>query len=225
MHWNFQNARDAFSVATGNDSAYNDATFNVTYVDSHDYGPDGAEKIRYNEGTDAWKENMSLLFTFRGIPCIYYGSEVEFQKGMTIDEGPNLALANSGRAYFGDYLEGDVTASGFGEYSASGRVQQTLSATLSQHLIKLNKIRLAVPALRRGQYSRVESNGMAFVRRYTANGTDSIACVVISGSASFSGVPNGTYLDMYSGHTYNVTNGTLPASAEGRGNVAIYVRQ
>lgn len=33
MHWNFNSARDAFSVAVNNDQYYNDATFNVTYVD------------------------------------------------------------------------------------------------------------------------------------------------------------------------------------------------
>ena len=104
MHWNFQYARDAFNVAVGNDRFYNDASYNVMYVDSHDYGPDGIEKVRYNMGTNAWKENMSLMFTFRGVPCIYYGSEVEFQKGKTIDEGPNIALKDSGRAYFGNLV-------------------------------------------------------------------------------------------------------------------------
>ncbi|MCR4911511.1 MAG: Ig-like domain-containing protein [Bacilli bacterium] len=223
MHWNFQNARDAFGVAVGSDKYYNDATYNVVYVDSHDYGPDGAEKIRYNEGTDAWKENMSLMFTFRGVPCIYYGSEIEFQKGKTIDEGPNLALANSGRAYYGDNLEGNVTASDFGVFAASGKVNETLNATLSQHLIKLNKIRLAVPALRRGQYSTdaIQSSGMAFVRCYQ----NSFACVAISGGATFNNIPNGTYKDMYSGEVVNVGNGSLSTSVSGRGNVKIFVKQ
>ncbi len=39
MHWSFANARDAFSMGKDNDSVYNDATWNVTYVDSHDYAP------------------------------------------------------------------------------------------------------------------------------------------------------------------------------------------
>ena len=222
MHWNFQHASDAFNLAKSTDQYYNDATYNVTYVDSHDYGPDGAEKIRYNEGTNAWKENMALLFTFRGIPCIYYGSEIEFQAGKTIDEGPNIALANSGRAYFGDHLEGTVTATGFGTYTASGTVQTTLNHTLAKHLQTLNKIRLSVPALRRGQYTTSGVNGnMAFIRRYN----DSIACVAISGGASFNGLPNGTYVDRISGASVNVTNGTLSCSISGQGSVAIYVKQ
>uniref|UniRef100_UPI0025D71C6D hypothetical protein n=1 Tax=Prevotella sp. TaxID=59823 RepID=UPI0025D71C6D len=63
-------------------------------------------------GTDAqWAENLSLLFTFRGIPCIYYGSEIGFRRGKVIDKGPNGPLSNTGRAYFGGYITGDVEAS------------------------------------------------------------------------------------------------------------------
>lgn len=57
------------------------------YVDSHDYGPDSSQTTRYNSGTQAWAENLNLIFTFRGIPCLYYGGEVEFQKGQVIDVG------------------------------------------------------------------------------------------------------------------------------------------
>ena len=221
MHWNFQYARDAYNVAVNNDKYYNDATYNVVYVDSHDYGPDGAEKIRYNEGTNAWKENMSLMFTFRGVPCIYYGSEIEFQKGKTIDEGPNLALADSGRAYYGDHLEGSVTASDFGVYSASGTVNTTLGKTLSKHLQMLNKIRLKVPALRRGQYKSF--GDLKFVRRYTESGKDSVAAVAISGGCTFTGLPNGSYVDLVSGNRVNVSGGTLSANVSGQGNLAVYV--
>ncbi len=220
MHWNFQHAGDAYRVARDNDNVYNDATYNVVYVDSHDYGPDGIEKVRYNQGTDAWKENMSLMFTFRGVPCLYYGSEIEFKKGMTIDEGPNIALENSGRAYFGDHLQGNVTATDFGVYSASGTVQSTLNYTLAQHVRQLNKIRLKVPALRRGQYTG--GSNMSFVRRYTKGNIDSLAVVAISEGASFSGLPHGTYVDLITGNRVNV-DGTLNISLSGQGSVAIYV--
>ncbi|MBO4682402.1 MAG: hypothetical protein J5618_00905, partial [Bacilli bacterium] len=228
MHWNFESAQNAFNVAVGNDQYYNDSTYNVVYVDSHDYGPDGIQKVRFNMGTNAWKENMSLMFTFRGIPCVYYGSEIEFQAGKTIDEGPNIALADSGRAYFGDNITGNVSVSGFGKYSgATGKMATTLNSTLSKHLQKLNQARLSCIALRRGQYtnSNFSGNGIGFTRRYTSGGTDSIACVVISGSGSFSGLPNGTYKDLYSGSTYQVNGGTLQANATGQGNVAIFVKQ
>ena len=48
------------------------------------------------------------------------------------------------------YLTGDVQAKDFGNYTATGNVAATLNHDLSQHLIRLNKIRQAVPALRKG---------------------------------------------------------------------------
>ena len=227
MHWNFKDANSAFGTALGEDAAFNDSTWNVVYVDSHDYAPDACQKVRYEYGTQAWAENMDLMFTFRGIPCIYYGSEVEFQKGQTIDPGLTAPLSTTGRAYYGDYLEGSVTASDFSEYTASGTVKNTLSSPLSVHLQQLNKIRRAVPALQKGQYttsSNYVSNGnMAFIRRYTADGTDSLACVAISGGATFKNIPNGKYIDAVTGDVKNVTNGTLTVSSIGKANMRVYV--
>ena len=224
MHWNFQYARDAFNVAVNNDQYYNDSTYNVMYVDSHDYGPDGISEVRYNMGTTAWAENLNLIFTFRGIPCLYYGSEIEFQKGKTIDKGPEIALANSGRAYYGGHMEGNVNATDFGSYSASGTVANTLNSTLCKHLMKLNKIRQAIPALSMGQYSRNGVSGeMAFIRRYTSGSTDSLALVAVSGSATFTNVPNGTYVDVVSGHEITVSNGRLSTSSISQGNLRVYV--
>ena len=224
MHWNFQYARDSFNLAKNTDQYYNDATYNVVYVDSHDYGPDCISTVRYNMGTQAWAENMSLMFTFRGIPCIYYGSEIEFQKGIQIDVGPNAKLSETGRAYYGDHLEGDVTATDFGEFSASGTVQNTLTSALSQHLIKLNKIRQAIPALSMGQYTTENVTGdMAFIRRYTDETTDSLALCTISNNATFKNIPNGKYIDAVTGDVQNVTNGTLTVSSLTKGNLRVYV--
>lgn len=224
MHWTFGSASGAFNTAKSGDKYYNDATWNVVYVDSHDYGP-GTE-ARYNGGTQAWAENMCLMFTFRGIPCLYYGSEVEFQKGVDIDIGPEGPLSGTGRAYFGDYLEGDVSATDFGEYSASGTVADTLNSTLSQQLIKLNKIRRAVPALQKGQYSVTGVTGdMCFKRGYTdpESGEKSFACVAITNAAKFTSIPNGTYIDAVTGETKEVTDGTMSISAPGKGNCRVYV--
>ncbi len=222
MHWNFDTARGAFGMANGWDHTYQDATYNVVYVDSHDYGPQNQEKFRYQGGTDAWKDNMSLLFTFRGVPCIYYGSEIEFKKGAVIDVGPNADLEDTGRAYFGDHIVGSVTPTGFGTYSnASGNLATTLNSTLSKHLQKLSQARLKSMALRRGQYTTdgISGSGMAFIRKYN----DSVAAVVIDGNANFSGLPDGTYTDLYNGGTVNVSGGRLSADASNHG-VRIYVK-
>ena len=226
MHWNFKNARDAFSVALAGDHSYNDPTWNVTYVDSHDYAPDCApEGERFNQDQKVWAENLNLMFTFRGIPCIYYGSEIEFKKGKNIDPAnQKTTFEESGRAYYGENLEGDVTATDFGEYTASGTVAETLKHPLAQHIIRLNKIRRAIPALQKGQYSTegVSGDGMAYKRRYTDNKTDSFVCVSVSGGATFTGVPAGKYVDAITGDTIN-SDGTLTIPAIEQGNMRVYV--
>ena len=226
-HWNFTTASGAWGIAQpANDKYYNDATWNVVYVDSHDYAPDNApQDKRFSGSQDTWAENLALMFTHRGIPCLYYGSEVEFQKGKLIDQGTNISLQESGRAYFGGYIKGNVTTTDFAEYSnATGNLAVTLSHPLARHIQRLSKIRMAVPALRKGQYS-VEgcSGSFAFKRRYTDANTDSYALVCISGNATFSGILNGTYTDCVTGDIRNVTNGTLSVTCSGKGNLRVYV--
>ena len=225
MHWNFRSAAEAWGVKYG-DNLYNDATYNVVYVDSHDYAPDGApESTRFNQSQDTWAENLSLMFTFRGIPCIYYGSEIEFRKGSVIDNGPNIALRETGRAYFGGYIKGDINVTDFAQYNgASGNIAATLSHPLAMHIQRLNQIRAAVPALRKGQYSTDGCSGsFAFKRRYTDANTDSYVLVSISGGATFSNILNGTYVDCVTGDTKTVTNGSLTVSCSGKGNLRVYV--
>ncbi|MFF8414048.1 carbohydrate binding domain-containing protein [Streptomyces omiyaensis] len=224
MHMNFGDASNAFSNGKDSDDSYNDATYNVVYVDSHDYGPNKSSE-RYTGGTDAWAENMSLMWTFRGIPTLYYGSEIEFQKGQKIDCGPSCPLATTGRAYYGAHLAGTVTASDFSKVSeASGQVATTLQQPLVKHVQRLNEIRRAVPALQMGQYSTEGiSGGMAFKRRYTSGSTDSFALVTVSGGATYSGIPNGTYTDAVTGDVRTVTGGALTVGAPGKGNLRVYV--
>ena len=226
MHWNFGTASGAFNIAKSGDRLYNDATYNVVYVDSHDYAPlYPSEQTRFSGGTVAWAENLDLMFTFRGIPCLYYGSEIEFKKDCVIDVGPDAPLKNTGRAYYGGYITGDVTATGFGSYSnATGNMAATLSKPLARHIARLSQIRQKIPALRKGQYSTEGCNGtIAFKRRYTSGDIDSYALVAISGTATFSGVLNGTYTEVITGQTVTVNDGTLTSPEIAKGNMRIYV--
>jgi glycosidase len=228
MHWNFNNARDAYNVAVDGDKWYSDATWNVTYVDSHDYAPDGApENQRFAGSQDTWAENLNLMFTFRGIPTIYYGSEIEFMKGAPIDVGPNAPLSTTGRAYYGDKIEGNVKVDDFAQYSsASGNMKDTLNYPLSKHIQRLNLLRRKIPALRKGEYSTEGVSGsMAFKRRYTntTEGVDSFVLVSITDGATFSNIPNGKYVDAITGEVKNVTNGTLATPSVGKGNMRIFV--
>ena len=209
MHYNFNDAESAINIARQGDHYYNDASYNVVYVDSHDYCPGPNDGTRFNGNTEQWAENLSLMFTFRGIPCIYYGSEVEFKKGKPIDVGGvnnKTPRSESGRAYFGTYLEGNVTASDFCKYTATGNVAKTLDGDLSQHIIRLNQIRAAVPALRKGQYTWdgcTATGGYAFKRAYK----DSYACVALNGGGKFTNLPAGTYTELVTGESFSVAEG------------------
>lgn len=225
MHHSFKDIGSAWTIRQG-DKYYNDATMNVVYVDSHDYAPNGApESQRFAQPQATWAENLDLMFTFRGIPCLYYGSEIEFRKGKEIDRGTSEALRNTGRAYYGGYIKGDVSTTDFGRYSsATGNLKETLSHPLAQHIRRLNLIRAAVPALRKGQYSTDGCSGSyAFKRRYTDDKTDSYALVTINGDATFTNILNGTYTDCVTGDVRTVTNGTLKVNCSGKGNMRVYV--
>ena len=220
LHYNFGNAATAYRLAKSGDMKYNDATYNVVYVDSHDYGPGSGSRFG---GSDAqWAENLSLMFTFRGIPCLYYGSEVGFRRDVVIDRGPNGPLSETGRAYFGGYITGDVEASDFGDYKASGNVAASLNHDVAQHLIRLNKIRQAVPALRKGQWTDegcAANGGIAFKRAYK----DSYALVALNGGATFTDCPAGTYTDLVTGKTYTGSTITVDAP-NNQGQVRVLVK-
>ena len=221
LHYNFGNAATAYGLAKSGDMKYNDATFNVVYVDSHDYGPGSGSRFG---GSDAqWAENLSLMFTFRGIPCLYYGSEVGFRRDVVIDRGPNGPLSETGRAYFGGYITGDVEASDFGEYKATGNAAASLNHDVAQHLIRLNKIRQAVPALRKGQWTSdgctPANGGIAFKRAYK----DSYALVALNGGATFTDCPAGTYTDLVTGKTYTGSTITVDAP-NNQGQVRVLVK-
>lgn len=229
VHYNFSNVGSAYGLATSGDKYYNDATWNVVYVDSHDYGPQPSDGIRFSGGTNQWADNLTWMFLFRGIPCLYYGSEVEFQAGKPIDKGPNGPLSNTGRAYFGQNLEGTVNATDFGVFTATGQVAKTLNHPLAKHLERLNRIRQAVPALRKGQYTTdgcksTSTKCWSWKKAYNANGENSYACVCMDGGATFTGIPNGTYKDCVTGDEQTVTDGTLTVSCPtNQGNARVYV--
>ncbi len=229
MMWNFENAGYAFTAAKNEDQYFNDSTWNLTSMDTWNYGPGqyGMEKYKLVSDTTQLKENLSLMFTFRGIPGITAGTEIEFQKGKNIDVGANAPLSTTARAYYGDNLEGEVETTDFGVYTANGTVANTLNSYLSQHIQTLNKARQMVPALRKGQYT-VDSNyvngSMAFIRRYTDETVDSLALVTISDDATFKNIPSGKYVDVISGNEITVADDkTLTVTGLEKGEVAIYV--
>ena len=65
---------------------------------------------------------------------------------------------------------------------------------------------------------------MSFKRRFTDNSTDSFVLVSLSGDATFSGLPGGTYTDVVTGDSKTISDGgSITASCSGQGNARIYV--
>ena len=93
---------------------------------------------------------------------------------------------------------------------------------LAQHLIRLNKIRQAVPALRKGQWTDEgckANGGIAFKRAYK----DSYALVALNGGATFTDCPAGTYTDLVTGKTYTGSTITVDAP-NNQGQVRVLVK-
>ncbi len=55
------------------DGLYNDPNLNLTFLDNHDLNRYYTE---VKEDFNTWKIGMGLLFTLRGVPSIYYGTEL-----------------------------------------------------------------------------------------------------------------------------------------------------
>lgn len=232
-HNNFCNGETGgYGKALSTSGAYWDSTYLTWYAESHDYGPNKYNG-RYTQGEYAplW----SMLFTFRGIPIVYYGNEINFKKNCGAADWPGStknSLESTGRAYYGENLEGTVTASDFGKYEASGTVATTLSSDLSKHLRDLNRLRSSIPALQMGQFSTEGHSGgwAGYKRRYTGTNkitgesVDSYVLVGVgSGSHTFTGVLDGTYVDAVSGGTMTVSGGNATFIAHGSDNAALGV--
>ncbi|HOT26546.1 MAG TPA: alpha-amylase family glycosyl hydrolase [Candidatus Ozemobacteraceae bacterium] len=183
------------------DWVYGDATRLVTFLQNHDVGPDNDFKYRFKG--DDWMAAVAynLLWTIRGIPCLYYGEEIAFQKGLPQDIcGNDDTLDQTGRAYFGDHL-------------APGAVAKTRAHPLWTHIQRLNAIRRAVPALQKAPMSLIREwgSGMSFVRDWN-NGKSYAVVGLAAGSdqhITVVGIRNGLYRDAVTGNTVKVEGGSL----------------
>jgi len=188
------------------DWIYGDPTTLVTFLQNHDVGPDNDFKYRFKG--DDWMAAVAynLIWTARGIPCLYYGEEIAFMKGAPQDVAEERdTLDQTGRAYFGDHL-------------TDARIAETQGHPLYQHIRRLNMIRRAVPALQKAAMSHVGEwgSGMSFVR--DCNNGESYAVIGLAiGSdqtVNVGGVRDGVYRDAVSGGEMHV----------GGGNISFHVR-
>jgi cyclomaltodextrin glucanotransferase len=122
----------------------------VTFYDNHD--------MARLDATDAgFIDANNWLFTARGIPALYYGSEIGFERGRAEHEG--------NRNYFG--VEGIARAANHPIHAALRRIA---------------RVRAASPALQRGLQLNLELAGTraAFYRVYQYAGTTQTALVLLN---------------------------------------------
>lgn len=198
----------------GMDWVYGDATRLVTFLQNHDVGPDNDFRFRFRG--DQWMAAAAynLLWTIRGIPCLYYGEEIEFMKAAPQDIiGNDDTLDTTGRAYFGDHL-------------SDTNIAATQAHPLYQHIRRLNLIRGSIPALQKAPMSQVGEwgGGMSFVRDYNNGESYAVVGLAMGGDQDITvgNIRNGAYVDAVTGNRINVSNGSI--SFHVRGNSAgIYV--
>lgn len=218
----FSTFRDSLSRGTYSGTAqvmsmdwiYGDPTTLVTFLQNHDVGPDNDFKYRFKGEDWMAAAAYNLIWTARGIPCLYYGEEIAFMKGAPQDvEGERDTLDQTGRAYFGDHLADD-------------RLAETQAHPLYRHIRRLNAIRRAIPALQKAPMRQLNEwgSGMSFVR--DLDDGDSYAVVGLAiGSAqdiTVSGVRDGLYRDAVTGREAGAGGGTLSFRVEGN-SAGIYV--
>ncbi len=214
FHGVFQNGGGfgGVTAAARYDHLYGDPSLLVTFLDNHDFGPNNDWNQRYGGSPENLASCMNFMFTWRGIPSVYYGTEMQFKKGAYTDlhdgNGIRKSINETGRAYFGDDM---VNASNHKVY---------------QHIKKLNAIRKAIPALQNGNWNwsgNASGNGVG----YTRQSGSSFVCVGLAkdGSASFNftGIPNGMYRDAVTGREINVSGGTLQFTVAAT-SAGIYVK-
>ena len=151
------------------DWIYGDVTQLVTFLQNHDVGPDNDFKYRFKGEQWMAAAAYNLIWTARGIPCLYFGEEIEFMKGAPQDvEGEKDTLETTGRAYFGDHL-------------TDQRIAETQSHPLYHHIQRLNLLRRAIPALRKARMTQVGEwgSGMHFVRDLAAAGTEAHSYAIV----------------------------------------------
>ena len=173
------------------DWIYGDVTQLVTFLQNHDVGPDNDFKFRFKG--DQWMAAAAynLIWTARGIPCLYFGEEIEFMKGAPQDvEGEKDTLETTGRAYFGDHLTDE-------------RIAETQAHPIYRHIRRLNLIRRAVPALQKARMTQVNEwgSGMSFVRDLSEQGSYAVIGLAIGSGqqVSVDGVRPGVYRDAVTG--------------------------
>ncbi|KAA1247824.1 alpha-amylase family glycosyl hydrolase [Aquimarina sp. RZ0] len=192
------------------DHLYSDPSTLITWLDNHDFGPNNDWNRRYGGSDENLAACMNFMFTWRGIPTVYYGTEMRFKAGEFNDihdaAGIRESINKTGRAYYGDVMG------------------QARNHKIYKHLKKLNAMRKAIPALQKGNWAWKEAPGNAVSYRRVYQGSEVAVGLAKDGDASFSisGMTNGLYRDAVTGREITSQNGVLNFTVTS-GSAGIYV--
>nr|WP_266156713.1 alpha-amylase family glycosyl hydrolase [Dyella silvatica] len=122
----------------------------VTFYDNHDMK-------RLNASDNGFIDANNWLFTARGIPALYYGSEIGFMRGRGEHQG--------NRNYFGQ-----------------PRIDAAPKSPIYRQLKRIAQLRQRSPALQKGLMLpiRLQGEQAAFYRVYQKDGTHQIALVLLN---------------------------------------------
>jgi len=212
FHGTFEEGQSFSTVraAARYDNLYSDPSTLITWLDNHDFGPNNDWNRRYGGSDENLAACMNFMFTWRGIPAVYYGTEMRFMAGEFNDihnsEGTRRSIDETGRAYYGDIMS------------------QAPNHIIYQHIKKLNAIRKAIPALQKGVWSWKDAPGNAVAYRRTFENSEVAVGLAKDGDASFSisGMTNGIYRDAVTGREIRTNNGVLNFSVASN-SAGIYV--
>jgi len=183
------------------DWIYGNATELVTFLQNHDVGPDNDFRFRFKGEQWMAAAAYNLLWTVRGIPCLYFGEEIEHMKGAPQDViGNDDTLESTGRAYFGDHIDDE-------------HIAETQGHPLYQHIKRLNQIRRAIPALQKAPMSHLSEwgSGISFVRDWNDGESYAVVGLTIGGGQDINigGVREGIYRDAVTGNEIRSHGGAL----------------
>ncbi len=152
----------------------------TTFYDNHDMA-------RMQASDQGFIDAHNWLFTARGIPVIYYGSEMGFMRGR-------------------------VEHSGNRNYYGVDNIAAAKTHPIREQLTRIAKVRAASPALHRGLQLNLEfdGDGAAFLRVYQHEGKAQTALVLLNkGDAaadfSFDDLPAGQWRSAFDDATMQVT--------------------
>lgn len=168
------------------DGVYRNPYELMTFYDNHDMS-------RMNASEDGFIDAHNWLFTSRGIPVVYYGSEMAFMAGTREHEG--------NRNYFGP--QGIAAA-------RDNRIRRALA--------QIARIRRDSPALQRGLQLNLEIGGdrAAFLRVYEKDRVNQTALVLLNKGAADARfmidrwLSAGQWRDASSGEQVEVKGGSPP---------------